>query len=163
MKAAGWTLGPSEQIGLTCLVGIACEYTVHIVEGYLEYLHASQSSLLARKTTRTHALAGALQRTGVPIFVSALAVLAASVLLLFCEILIYRRMAEIMLMVTLISAFHGLVIMPSFLICLGPITVQRNWTTRALWGATVGLCICFTLAVIFLSDNAKNPNGDDFV
>eukprot|EP01061_Rhynchopus_euleeides_P016983 TRINITY_DN28333_c0_g1_i1.p1 TRINITY_DN28333_c0_g1~~TRINITY_DN28333_c0_g1_i1.p1 ORF type:complete len:1211 (+),score=358.99 TRINITY_DN28333_c0_g1_i1:97-3729(+) len=163
MKAAGWYLGPAEQVGLTCLVGLATEYTVHLTEGYLEYLHASQSSLLARKTTRTHALAGALQRTGVPIAVSSFAVLCASLMILFCEILVYRRIAEIMLMVTLLSAFHGLVIFPAFLVFIGPITVQRNWTTRTLWAATVGLCICFSLAIIFLSDNAKDPNGDDLI
>ena len=163
MQAAGWKVGPAEQVGLTCLVGMSAEYTVHITEGYLEYLHASQSSLLARKTTRAHALAGALQRAGVPITVSAFAVTVSSLFLLGCRILVYRRIAQIILMVTLLSAFHALVILPALLVFVGPTTGLRNWTTRTLWAASVALCMCLALAIIFLTESAKDPNGNDLL
>eukprot|EP01064_Diplonema_japonicum_P028737 TRINITY_DN4488_c1_g1_i1.p1 TRINITY_DN4488_c1_g1~~TRINITY_DN4488_c1_g1_i1.p1 ORF type:complete len:2021 (+),score=324.40 TRINITY_DN4488_c1_g1_i1:74-6136(+) len=160
MKLAGWELGPPEQVGLTFLVGIAAEYTIHIMEGYLEYIHATQSSLLARETTREAAVAGALQRTGVPVAVSCSTILLASCVILLCEILVYRRIAEIMIMVTLISSFHSLCIFPCYLLFLGPVTVLRNWNTRLLWAITVGLCVCFTLSILYLLGSAKDPAGD---
>eukprot|EP01059_Diplonema_ambulator_P003828 TRINITY_DN1351_c1_g6_i2.p1 TRINITY_DN1351_c1_g6~~TRINITY_DN1351_c1_g6_i2.p1 ORF type:complete len:2041 (+),score=547.22 TRINITY_DN1351_c1_g6_i2:96-6218(+) len=161
MKLAGWELGPAEQVGLTILVGIAAEYTVHILEGYLEYIHATQSSLLARETTREAAVAGALQRTGVPIAFSCATILVASCMILMCEILIYRRIAQIMIMVTLISSFHSLCIFPCYLLFLGPVTVLRNWNIRLLWAITVGLCVCFTLSILYLLGTAKDPAGNN--
>eukprot|EP01060_Flectonema_neradi_P031481 TRINITY_DN4791_c9_g1_i1.p1 TRINITY_DN4791_c9_g1~~TRINITY_DN4791_c9_g1_i1.p1 ORF type:complete len:2034 (+),score=337.76 TRINITY_DN4791_c9_g1_i1:379-6102(+) len=161
MRIAGWELGPAEQTGLTCLVGLACEYTIHLLGGYIEYIHATQSSLLARDTTRAQAIAGTLQRTGVPITVSAAAVLVASHLLLFCDILIYRRIAEIIIMVTLISAAHGLLFFPCLILVCGPVTILRNWTARLLFLTCVVFCTFFTIAIIYLSGSAKGPDGED--
>ena len=161
MRIAGWELGPAEQVGLTCLVGLACEYTIHLLGGYIEYIHATQSSLLARDTTRAQAIAGTLQRTGVPITVSAAAILLASLMLLFCDILIYRRIAEIVIMVTLISAAHGLLFFPCIILVCGPVTILRNWTARLLFLTCVVFCTFFTIAIIYLSGNAKGPDGED--
>lgn len=160
IKLAGWTLGPAEQAGLAVMMGIATEYSVHIVEGYIEYLHATQSTMLARQTTRAQAIAGTLQRTGVPITVSAISMTFASCVLLNCQILVYVRVAEIVIMSLLFAAFHGIVILPALLSGLGPTAVTRTTYMRCI---IIALCAgsgAFVIIIIYLSGNATGPTGE---
>eukprot|EP01062_Namystynia_karyoxenos_P007057 TRINITY_DN12481_c0_g1_i1.p1 TRINITY_DN12481_c0_g1~~TRINITY_DN12481_c0_g1_i1.p1 ORF type:complete len:2107 (+),score=602.18 TRINITY_DN12481_c0_g1_i1:158-6478(+) len=160
MKIAEWELGPAEQVGLACLMGMAIEYTVHISAGFLEYLHAVQSTMLARDTTREQALAGTLQRTGVPIGVSATAMTVASLVLFACKVTVYRRIAEIMVMNILFSALHGLVIFPALLMAMGPTCVHRTIYARTMLFGISGGCASFILVVLYLSDSATGPTGE---
>eukprot|EP01065_Artemidia_motanka_P031408 TRINITY_DN3775_c1_g1_i1.p1 TRINITY_DN3775_c1_g1~~TRINITY_DN3775_c1_g1_i1.p1 ORF type:complete len:2429 (+),score=625.51 TRINITY_DN3775_c1_g1_i1:85-7287(+) len=157
---AGWTLGPAEQIGLSVMTGLAIEYTIHITEGFLEYLHATQSTLLAVRTTREQAIAGTLQRTGVPILVSAATMVLASCIILACEILIYKRIAEIVIINVMISSFHGLVVFAALIMAVGPTTVQRNWYQRVTFLALMGGFGAFTVVILYLSGSATDPQGD---
>eukprot|EP01062_Namystynia_karyoxenos_P018025 TRINITY_DN16677_c0_g1_i1.p1 TRINITY_DN16677_c0_g1~~TRINITY_DN16677_c0_g1_i1.p1 ORF type:complete len:2507 (+),score=806.94 TRINITY_DN16677_c0_g1_i1:1085-7522(+) len=160
MYIAGWTLGPAEQVGLSVLMGLAVEYTVHITEGYLEYLQATQSTLLAVRTTREQAIAGTLQRTGVPIMVSAVTMMLASCVILACKILVYKRIAEIMIINVLFSSFHGLVVFAALIMAAGPTTVQRTWYARTTFLAVIGGFAAFTIVILYLSAEATDPQGD---
>jgi len=160
MGILGYELGPAEQIGVSVMTGIGIEYTVHITEGYLEYLHATQSSLLAVRTTRERAVAGTLQRTGVPIMVSAITMVLASCIILACKVLIYRRIAEIMIINVCFSAFHALVVFTCLIMTMGPTTVQRTWYHRWMLMSLAGGFGALALVILFVSGEATGPGGE---
>merc|ERR1719230_2245613 len=107
-------------------MGLSAECTVQLAEGYIEYTQTSQSSLLARSQKRVNALAGTLQRTGVPLLAATGGLLVASLFLEACQLLVLQRVGHLMLLVTSISAFHGLVIFSALVLACGPSTLSRS-------------------------------------
>eukprot|EP00755_Sulcionema_specki_P021238 Sspe_Gene.13089::Locus_4494_Transcript_1_1_Confidence_1.000_Length_6114::g.13089::m.13089 len=160
MRIAAWELGPAEQVGLSCMMGIAVDGIIHFTEGYMEYLHSTQSGLLARETTREQSLAGTLQRTGVPLLVATCTVIVASLCILGSEILIYRKIGEIMLLNIFFSAFHALVVFTCLLIMMGPTTIQRGWQVRSMLLLVVIMVGAFVVIILYLSNEAEDPKGD---
>eukprot|EP01065_Artemidia_motanka_P015424 TRINITY_DN1924_c1_g1_i1.p1 TRINITY_DN1924_c1_g1~~TRINITY_DN1924_c1_g1_i1.p1 ORF type:complete len:1988 (+),score=508.72 TRINITY_DN1924_c1_g1_i1:87-6050(+) len=159
MRSADWTLGPIEQIGLSVLLGLSAECTVHVTEGYLEYLHATQSSLLARLGSRSEALAGTLQRTGVPLLVSLAGMLMASALLLGCNVLVFQRVGHIMIINILAGGFHGLVMFSVFLLAFGPNAVSRTAVSMALYAVVVVLVFGLVLSILWLAGEMVGPQS----
>eukprot|EP00756_Hemistasia_phaeocysticola_P040021 Hpha_TRINITY_DN16842_c2_g5::TRINITY_DN16842_c2_g5_i1::g.150174::m.150174 len=160
MKVLDWELGPTEQVGLVCLVGLSAEYTVHLVSGYQDCIHAFQSTLLARSTTREQAIATTLQRTGVPICVSAVTMTVASLILFACQILVYRRIAEMMVFNILFSAVAGLMVFPSLLMALGPTSIRRSLYFSAMHLSLSTCLVCVVLMVLYFTDAANGPTGE---
>lgn len=142
------------------MMGIASEYSAHIIEGYIEYLHVTQSTMLARDTTRAEAIAGTLQRTGVPITVSSVAVTTAACFLLFCEVLAYVRIAEIIIMGFLFSAVNGIIVLPAVLSGIGPTSVVRTTYMRCILLALCAGCAAFVIIILYMSGNANGPSGE---
>eukprot|EP01062_Namystynia_karyoxenos_P021937 TRINITY_DN1837_c0_g1_i1.p1 TRINITY_DN1837_c0_g1~~TRINITY_DN1837_c0_g1_i1.p1 ORF type:complete len:2069 (+),score=598.65 TRINITY_DN1837_c0_g1_i1:287-6208(+) len=159
MNAAGWALGPPEQVGLAALMGVAAEYLVHITEGYLEYLQSTQSSLLAREGTRLRSLSGTLQRTAAPLLTSALGIVASSAVLLGCEVLVLRRIAHIIIISALSCAFHGVVVFSAFILAIGPTTLTRS-RLHALRFAVFTLGIAGAIVAALVGSGAvEGPGG----
>jgi hypothetical protein len=120
-------IGPLEQVSLALLLGISSERITHMAESYLEYVHAAQSHLFAREATRLLAAKGMLQRTGVSTVVSSITILIGAIVTrIFADLLVFQRIAVVIIIVILTQLLHCIVFFPAGVIAIGPTVTHRG-------------------------------------
>ena len=88
-------VGSVEAVALTAIVGMLSSFSVHMMEGYIEFVYSARSHLLAEPLKRKNCMRGMLLRTGVPLTGSCICVILCSLLLLFCKMQIFVRMGQV--------------------------------------------------------------------
>ena len=150
-RMLGWTLGPIEMISLALLLGLSSEQLMHMCEAYLEYLHAAQSQMFARDTTRLQAAKGMYQRTGVSSLLSCVTIAVSSSFLFLAKVLVIRRVAGVMLVLMLTNIVHALVFMGALLCAVGPTVSYRNRRTALAWTIISTLLFVIVFVTLFFS------------
>jgi len=107
--ARGWGLGVVEGLCATVLVGLNVDYTLHIA---LYYISSPASSRLGK-------VSFALGRIAPTVCCAASTTAAASVLLLPCQIVLFRRFGFVMAANTLVGAALSLSLFPMLLLAMG--------------------------------------------
>jgi hypothetical protein len=159
-KTAGWTLGPIEQVALSLLLGMCSEHTMHILEGYLEYLHSAQSHILARDTTRLQAYRGMLLRAGVPISFSGLTMICLSLLQLGSSLFIFRKVALILITVIAVSVSNNLIFLGGMLCAVGPTASFRNMTMMSVLFVFLSIVVLVLVLFLLYGVGLEDPEGN---
>jgi hypothetical protein len=133
---SGWKLGGIEAVALSILVGTSVDYFIHMTEAFL---HASPDAsqaggLRGRPLCDAVALRGssdarairewrarvAMATVGVPITWSAITTAGSAAILMSCNLVLFRRLGEILVFNTLISWTFTMTALPAMLSSVGP-------------------------------------------
>jgi hypothetical protein len=143
--AFGFTLGAVEQVGISLLLGLSVEHTVHILDTFLDVVQSSSSHLFARDVSRLAALRTALAQSATPILASSVTTVVIGFLYSFSEVQPFRRASEIAILVTLISMITTLVFISAVLVMVGPTVSYRSMViagiTTLCWVGAWGVVI----------------------
>ena len=127
----GWVLGGIEAVALSILVGTGVDYCIHMVEGFLE-THPEHMEGKAKKKLekqlegldaseqRDMRVVVALAHIGVPVLSAAITTGVCGLVLSFCELMMFKRFGEIILINTLSSIILTLTFLPALLAAIGP-------------------------------------------
>jgi len=159
MQLASWHLGAVEQIVVSLLFGFSSEYTVHILEGYLEYLHATQSHIFAVKAFRNEAFRGMLLRTGAPILLSSLTVIVSTTAIYGVQIPMFGTVASLVMMVVAYSAVFALLFFGAFLCSIGPTTSYRS-AKLMLLALFIVIAVGSLVVLILYLTESTDPTGE---
>lgn len=107
----GWKLGILESINFILVPGLAVDYSVHLVDAYLE----------SHKKTRDEKVNDMLVEVGVSVISGALSTLGASFFMFFSPISFFFKFASFIFATILLSCFFSLVFLASLLAIIGPI------------------------------------------
>lgn len=155
-----WGAGPIEQICMSILLGMASQHVVHMIEGYLDTVHGTQSHLFAREITTLTAVKGALVRSGLSVTTSSVAVAIVSLIFIGSHVTVFQRAAEIIITINLSSAFAALVLLAGLLALMGPQQTWRHWSMSLIWFAVLAALAGIILLIIFLAGGVEGPQGD---
>eukprot|EP00759_Apiculatamorpha_spiralis_P049541 PhF_6_TR44272/c0_g1_i1/m.68211 len=159
MQLRRWEITATEQIVISLLVGFASEYTMHIVEGYLEFLHATQSHIFAIKASRLEACRGMLLRTGAPIFSSSITAIIACLPLFGMTLTIFKTVGTILILVLAYSMLFALVFFVAMVACIGPTTSYRNNVLMLLAFVMYAALVAIGCLLLFLLGGTTGPDG----
>ena len=127
----GWVLGGVEAVALSILVGTGVDYCIHMVEGFLEthpdHLEGKAKKKLEKqlegldaREQRDVCVVVALAHIGVPVLSAAITTGVCGLVLSFCELMMFKRFGEIILVNTLSSIILTLTFLPALLATIGP-------------------------------------------
>lgn len=106
----GWRLGIIEAVSITILVGLSCDFSLHLAEAY------SQSTFHGRGNRGKDAVT----RVGSPIFAAAFTTFLAVVPMLGCTIQVLAKFGAIIPVCIVLSLFYGLHLFTPLLMMVGP-------------------------------------------
>jgi hypothetical protein len=115
-----WTFGAVEAIIISVMVGLSCNYIVHLCDAYATCgltWHKPDLKDTAQRSVRVRA---ALAQVGVPLGMSAMLTCLAGFILWFCTIHIYSKAAAVTIVNTIVAAGHVFFFLPAILLALGP-------------------------------------------
>ncbi|KAK3237287.1 Patched domain-containing protein [Cymbomonas tetramitiformis] len=139
----GWSLGAVEAISITILVGLSCDFCLHIAEGYCQSPYPSRED-------RTK---DSIRRVGSPICSAAFTTMLGVIPMLFCTIQILVKFGAIIPINMVLSMFLGLLLFAPLVMLMGPAGHLRGMF-RSLPGVflgSIGRRIMSTMsAVLFL-------------
>ena len=153
---AGYQLGIVERLTATFILGLSGEQLVHLAEGYMEHLHTCQSHLFARETTRLQSISGMFRRVGRSLLHSTVTLFLCSCFLFAARLVLYRRVAAVMLISLVSTIIHSMLFFPAILVAFGPTASFRNRRTASL---SLGFGMLLFLA-LFLGLFLSNTIGD---
>ena len=127
----GWVLGGIEAVALSILIGTGVDYCIHMVEGFLEthpeHMEGRAKAKLERQlegldenAQRDVRVYVAVAHIGVPVLSAAITTGVCGLVLSFCELMMFKRFGEIILMNTVSSIVLTLTFLPALLAALGP-------------------------------------------
>ena len=137
---AGWSIGPFEQVGLSLLLGTTAEQLVHLLEGYMDHLHAAQSHMFARENTQLQSLRGMYQRAGSGLVLAGVTVILCATPLYATKLAIFPAMATLVIVIVAAQLVTSLVFFGAFLSIAGPTESFRNFRTMSVF-AMIGLIL----------------------
>ena len=108
--AMGWELGFLEAICFAILVGLSCDFIVHIAHAYKE----------SKKETRREKTLDAIWAMGPPVLFAAVSTSLAGALLFNCTILFYTKFGAILLFTMAYSFLMIFVFLAPLLVLAGP-------------------------------------------
>jgi len=132
MPLIPWELGSSECIFLIAVVGLAVDYTVHLLHSYNE-----------QKGSREEKTQGALSNMGISVASGAITTVGASLMLFFCDLAFFQQYGAFIFIVITISFLVAFTNLPCLLLMLGPqgdfgqirgLYSLHAWIRRS-WGA----------------------------
>merc|ERR1712151_604815 len=109
MPLVPWELGPNECIFLIAVVGLAVDYTVHLLHAYNE-----------QDGTREEKMQGALSTMGISVASGAITTMGAGIMLFMCKIAFFQQYGTFIFFVILISLLVALTTLPPLILMLGP-------------------------------------------
>jgi predicted RND superfamily exporter protein len=109
MPLIPWELGSSECIFLIAVVGLAVDYTVHLLHAYNE-----------QDGTREEKMQGALSTMGISVASGAITTMGAGLMLFMCDIAFFQQFGSFIFLVILISFLVALTNLPPLILILGP-------------------------------------------
>jgi hypothetical protein len=140
-----WKIGSIEVISLVIFVGYSVTYSLHVAHSYAEAsvdllnegkagdeeaplnLPTGQLSLRASRQLRTRL---AIHHMGTAVLSSAFSTLGSSMFLLFCTMVIFKKLGSVIIAVTVLSVVCSLVSLPAFLMLMGP--PPEPWHRRCM-------------------------------
>jgi len=109
MPLIPWELGQNECIFLIAVVGLAVDYTVHLLHAYNE-----------QDGTREEKMQGALSTMGVSVASGAITTMGAGLMLFQCKIAFFQQYGSFIFLVILLSLLVALTNLPPLIMLLGP-------------------------------------------
>ena len=97
MIGLGWELGFLESVCFSILIGISCDFVIHIGHAYVRYEGAVDKEVRTRH---------AVIHMGPSILAAAATTLAAAIVMMFCKVVVFKKFSQI-LMVTILHATIG--------------------------------------------------------
>eukprot|EP00546_Thalassionema_frauenfeldii_P001802 CAMPEP_0178935532 /NCGR_PEP_ID=MMETSP0786-20121207/24609_1 /TAXON_ID=186022 /ORGANISM="Thalassionema frauenfeldii, Strain CCMP 1798" /LENGTH=1026 /DNA_ID=CAMNT_0020613713 /DNA_START=1680 /DNA_END=4760 /DNA_ORIENTATION=- len=113
--AWGWTLGFIESICLAILIGISCDFVIHLGHAYASPIGSVSSSERTKH---------ALLVMGPSILASSFTTIAASVIMLFTIIQFFVQFAQILMFTMILATLASIVIFLTLTDCFGPTSFQ---------------------------------------
>lgn len=143
----GWKIGSIEVISLVIFVGYAVTYSLHVAHSYAEAREPQQSrdpdpesplallpadaeERLTPSASRKLRSKMAIAHIGSSVFSSALSTLGSSFMLLFCTMIIFKKLGSVVIAVTVLSVVCALIVLPALLMILGP--SPEPWHKRCI-------------------------------
>jgi hypothetical protein len=154
----GWDIDAVTQICVAGVIAIAAEHLVHIIDGYQDFLQSTQSHMFALATTKMHAFRGALTRTGGSIVTSTVAVIAVSIMFIPSSIQPFRRAAQVMITVHILTLFSAIFFGAS-LCAAGPLRLFRHWAASTVLCCLCCVCGGIIVLIIYLAHGVEGPSG----
>ena len=111
LVAMGWTLGFLEAILFAILIGLSCDYVIHLAHAYA---HAQGE---CARTTRTKY---ALLSIGPSVLASAFTTFAAATIMLFTVIVFFQKFAMVLFMTVLQATAGSMIVFVAMTDCIGP-------------------------------------------
>uniref|UniRef100_A0A7S1IIS4 EGF-like domain-containing protein n=1 Tax=Eutreptiella gymnastica TaxID=73025 RepID=A0A7S1IIS4_9EUGL len=148
------TIGAVEFVGLIGLMGLMANLNMHMVEGYMEFIHGHRSHLLKAKLTRANCIQGMLLRTGVPVTSAAIAVCLCSGILLLFTTKIMVRTGQMILLAQTVSLAVTLIFSPALLAIIGPTKIIRTRKSLLIYSSSV---IVLSVILVLLIWGTKLP------
>jgi hypothetical protein len=109
MPLIPWELGSNECIFLIAVVGLAVDYTVHLLHAYNE-----------QEGTREEKMQGALSTMGISVASGAITTMGAGLMLFQCKIAFFQQYGSFIFLVILLSLLVALTNLPPLILLLGP-------------------------------------------
>jgi len=109
MPLIPWELGSSECIFLIAVVGLAVDYTVHLLHAYNE-----------QDGTREEKMQGALSTMGISVASGAITTMGAGLMLFMCDIAFFQQYGSFIFLVILLSLLVAMTNLPPLILTLGP-------------------------------------------
>jgi hypothetical protein len=183
---SGWQLGGIEAVALSILVGTSVDFLIHMTEAFLLADPTRTSGLRDRQlfdaveVTKAGATTNdnearrhwrvqvAMASVGVPITWSAITTAGSAGFLMSCNLVLFRRLGEILVFNTLISWSFTMILLPALLATVGPPAFQ--WTLRRC--ARALFCLCLVVGIAFLvlymawqahPRTLRNSQGESFL
>jgi predicted RND superfamily exporter protein len=143
----GWKFGSIEVISLVIFVGYSVTYSLHIAHSYAEARvpgfegedieaplaiqdRGGPIDTTSPQERRKQRTIMAIVHIGSAVFSSALSTLGSSIFLLCCTMVIFVKLGSVVIAVTLLSILCALIVLPAFLMILGP--PEEAWHKRCL-------------------------------
>jgi len=116
----GWDLGVVEAVGMSLMVGLACDYVFHMAEAYMHTKEKCRPEQGNALTQRYVAMQLALRRMGVSIIGGAVTTVVSSSVLLLTTIQIFTKFGVIVSVTLALSLVYTLFFFTSFGMLIGP-------------------------------------------
>ena len=167
----GWTLGGVEAVSLSILVGTCVDYVIHMTEGYLEANPDHRSGLRSQAlkdllSVETDAqlrfwrVRQALSSVGVPVCSSAITTAGSAMFLTMCQLQLFKRFGEIIVINTVVSIALTLTLLPALLAAFGPGgfkgSIRRSLVAALMLASFVGIII---LSLYIMAENGNRTRG----
>ena len=107
-----WCIGAMEMITLTILVGLSCDFTLHIAMAYI------QKGGVVKKAADRGLMA--LREIGGPIVASATTTVLACLPMTWCTIQLFVRVGSVLILCMLLSIVTGVFVFAPVLMAFGP-------------------------------------------
>jgi len=141
----GWKIGSIEVISLVIFLGYSVTYSLHVAHSYAEVVVPTQSddgdeesasasvggmpgAVLSAQEQRKIRATLAIVHIGTAVLSSALSTFGSSIFLLFCTMVIFVKLGAVVIAVTVLSIVCALVVLPAFLMLMGP--PEEPWISR---------------------------------
>ena len=111
LVASGWSLGFLESVCFAILIGISCDFVLHLGHAYCT---------LPGSVSRHDRTKYALVHMGPSILAAGFTTIAGAILMLFCMISFFRQFAQILFYTILMSTIGTFVVLLSLMDILGP-------------------------------------------
>jgi len=118
LVALGWSLGFLESILFAILIGISCDFVIHVGHAYTMY---------SGNVNRHHRSHFALTHMGPSILAAAFTTFMAAVVMIFTEITFFRKFAVILFMTILHSTIGCFVVFLVLCDCFGPAEPTKGY------------------------------------
>jgi predicted RND superfamily exporter protein len=140
-KIVGWSLGVVEAVSALVLIGSSVDYSLHVAEAFVESSQQNRRSV--DPFGRMALVTQALTKIGVSVFHAALTTLLSVIMLLFCNVTLFVKFGQIILVSVVISIIFALVPLPAMLGMLGPKRFRRSFKRQIfMLAAMVSLTLC---------------------
>lgn len=136
---AQWPIGAFEVLGLIIFVGYSITYAIHILHKYQEHLRDLQH-IEDPKERRREAVTQCLQVMAGAIMGSAMTTLGSSAFLLLCLLVVFVKIAGILVAVAALSSIYALVALPTALLVIGPSEPWGLFSLRTRLAMVVSSC-----------------------
>jgi len=153
LSALGMEFGGIEAIALTILIGMSCDYCLHLADTFLT----------SRAQSRSKRIMEAISHLGPTIFSAAGTSLLASVpTALFCDILILSNFGTIMCLSIVCGVAFGILFFCPICVLLGPRYACRTWKDTvmlSLFGSplhVVSSLVFFAFVIMTLTESGRD-------
>lgn len=164
----GWTLGGVEAVSLSILVGTCVDYAIHMTEGFLEadpeYTRGLRQQALedlyraeSDDQKRWWRVRQAISSVGVPICSSAITTAGSAVFLTLCEIQLFKRFGEIIVINTVVSITLTMTMLPALLAIFGPKPFKASFKRSLIALFALLLFFGFIVLVLYIMAEAGSP------
>jgi len=118
-----WDIGAIEAISVTILVGLSCDFCLHLAEAY------SHSGLASRKGRTVEAVL----RAGAPISAAAVTTVMAVLPVLLCTIQVLRKFGVIIAVNISVALVYSLALFVPMLMVMGPMPIPMRLQSAFRW------------------------------
>ena len=170
----GWMLGGVEAVSLSILVGTCVDYVIHMTEGFLEANPDHRSGLRSQALKdlllvetdvqlRGWRVRQALATVGIPVCSAAITTAGSAMFLTMCQLQLFKRFGEIIVINTVVSIVLALTLLPALLATFGPGgfkgSIRRLLISALMLASFVGIIILSLYLMAEDGNRVRGPTG----